>query len=161
MRRCHIWARIFCLSRDTGGAGANKHTYDFGFYESKMSVKKTAYSKTVRGGRKVEFKIVIKNEGSSPLKNIEACDNLPGALTFVRASGARFESGRACWRVSQLESGSRKTLKLTARADRGTGDCGMATNVATVGADGVSQVSRKASVRVRCAGGARAGGATG
>jgi len=47
------------------------------------------------------------------------CDRLPVGLAFGRVPGARFREGRACWSFDYLAPYARRTLRVTARADRG------------------------------------------
>ncbi len=77
----------------------------------------------------------------------------------MRATGARFRKGQACWTIPYLGAGERKTMRIVARTDRSD----QARTVRnTVVLTGRNVKRRKASATVRIDPAiARAGGVTG
>jgi hypothetical protein len=67
---------------------------------------------------------------------------LPPGLVFVRAPGATFSGGRACWRIASILAGQSRSYRMTVRANsvqRPT----FRTNVATVTSPGTDCTARR------------------
>jgi large repetitive protein len=125
-----------------------------------FTLTKTAAKKVVGGGKKVAFTITLRN-GPVALVNATVCDRLPAALVFVRAAGAGFVKGEACWQKKFVAAGKTLKLHLTARAVRGYKPR-KATNVASASAENApKKQSAKATVRVKPAFAGAPGGVTG
>lgn len=95
----------------------------------KLAIDKRAATNVVRAGDAVKF--VIKVTVPSPVINLTVCDILPRNMTFVRAPGAKFKSGHACW----TRPWANHTIYFVAVARVDSGARGKACNVATVGSD--------------------------
>ena len=63
---------------------------------------KVAAQKVIRSGQSVGFLVNVRNRGPGMARNVVVCDRLPDGLVFVRARGARFVNGDACWRIVRL-----------------------------------------------------------
>ncbi|MGH2937318.1 MAG: isopeptide-forming domain-containing fimbrial protein [Solirubrobacterales bacterium] len=120
---------------------------------------KTASRKVVPGGKKVAFTISLRN-GAAALTDAKICDRLPAALVFVKAAGARYVNGEACWTKKFVAADHTVKLHLTARAVKGY-KSRKARNVATAQADNASRRSAAATVRVKPAFAGKPGGVTG
>jgi uncharacterized repeat protein (TIGR01451 family)/fimbrial isopeptide formation D2 family protein len=120
---------------------------------------KTAARKVVPGGKKVGFTITLRN-GAAALTDAKVCDRLPAALVFVKAAGARYVNGEACWTKKFVAARQTVRLHLTARAVKGYSSR-QARNVATAEADNASRRSAAATVRVKPAFAGKPGGVTG
>jgi large repetitive protein len=83
-----------------------------------FTLTKTAAKKVVEGGKTVGFTITLRN-GPVALVNATVCDRLPAALVFVKAVGAKFVHGEACWQKKFVGAGKTARMHLTARAVRG------------------------------------------
>ena len=79
----------------------------------------------------MSFTIAVRARGAGTARNVQVCDVLPDGLVFVRAPGARFQNGQACWRIAQLSRRRSMTFRVTVRATRVLQQT-MATNVATL-----------------------------
>ncbi len=123
------------------------------------SISKRASRGAVRGGDPVRFAIKVR-VGTRAVANASVCDKLPDGLVFVRAKGARFRAGRACWSFRYLAPGARRTIHLTARAERGF-DVRRVRNVAVASARNAARRSAAAPVRIDPAFGGAGGGVTG
>lgn len=122
------------------------------------TISKKASRKSVRGGKTVTYTITVKM-GKRAGSNLRVCDRLPHGLAFVRATGARFRKGQACWTIPYLGANKKKTVRIVARTDR-SDRTRRVTNTAVLTGRNVAR--RKASAAVRIAPAlARPGGVTG
>jgi uncharacterized repeat protein (TIGR01451 family) len=69
-----------------------------------LVVSKVASTRMLRVGQTVDYVITVRNRGRGEATNINVCDRLPDGLVFVRARGALFASGNACWRIVRLRA---------------------------------------------------------
>ncbi len=124
-----------------------------------LAFSKTANKSRVHAGRMIGYALRVANRGSGPVAGARVCDRLPAGLTFVSAAPRATRSGgEYCWSLGTLPANSARTLRITARATRGTS--GNRTNRASLTASGVT--TRTASERVNVlAAAARGGGVTG
>jgi uncharacterized repeat protein (TIGR01451 family) len=146
-----------------------------------LVIEKVANKHIVHGGNTIQFTITIRARGQGTATNVQVCDVLPPGLVFVRAPGATFSGGRACWRIASISAGQRRSYHVTVRANsvqRAT----FRTNIATVVSPGTDCTARRvrrraihwevlaaslarcsatARVLVRPLAGGRAGGVTG
>jgi uncharacterized repeat protein (TIGR01451 family) len=123
------------------------------------SLTKTASQKVVPGGGKVSFAIRLRS-GAEALTDLTVCDRLPKGLVFVKAPGASFVEGRACWKRAYLGAHGVLKLRLLVRAVRGYQSL-RATNVAEAEAGNGPDRSAAATVRIKPAFGGKPGGVTG
>lgn len=122
------------------------------------TISKKASRKSVKGGKTVTYTITVKM-GKRAGSNLRVCDRLPHGLAFVRATGAQFRKGQACWTIPYLGANKTKTLRIVARTDR-SDRARRVTNTAVLTGRNVAR--RKASAAVRIAPAlARPGGVTG
>ena len=125
-----------------------------------FTLTKTAAKKVVEGGKKVAFTITLHN-GPTALVNAKVCDRLPAALVFVKAAGASFVKGEACWQKKYVAAHQTLKLHLTARAVRGFKPR-KARNVASASAENAPGAKRAAAtVRIKPAFAGAPGGVTG
>ena len=120
---------------------------------------KTAARKVVPGGGEVGFTIAMRN-GPTAMTAVRMCDRLPARLVFVRAPGASFVGGEACWKRPFIAAHAMFEAHLTARAVRGY-DWARARNVATAEAGNAPAETAAATVRIKPAFGGEPGGVTG
>jgi uncharacterized repeat protein (TIGR01451 family) len=102
-----------------------------------LVIRKVANKHAVRGSNTVQFTITIRARGQGTARNVQVCDALPPGLVFVRAPGATFRGGRACWRIKRISAGRSRSYHVTVRANsvqRAT----FRTNVATVVSPGTN-----------------------
>ncbi len=123
------------------------------------SLTKTASRKVVAGGKKLAFEITLRN-GAAALTDAKVCDRLPAPLVFVKAAGARYVNGEACWTKNYVAPHKVLRLHLVARAVKGY-KSRRARNVATARADNAAKHSAAATVRIKPAFAGRPGGVTG
>jgi uncharacterized repeat protein (TIGR01451 family)/fimbrial isopeptide formation D2 family protein len=126
---------------------------------ARWRVAKRAARSAVRGGEDVPFAITVRT-GSRAVAGARVCDRLPSGLVFVRARGARFRDGQACWTFRYLPPRSRRTVRVTARAERGF-SVRRVRNVALARASNAGRRRAAAGVRVSPAFGGSGGGVTG
>ena len=96
-----------------------------------LVIEKVANKHVVRGGKTAQFTITVRARGQGTATNVQVCDVVPEGLVFVRAPGARFQNGQACWRIAQLSRRRTMTFRVTVRATRVLQRT-IATNVATL-----------------------------
>jgi len=124
-----------------------------------FALTKTASRKVVPGGKKVAFTISLRN-GATALTNAKICDRLPAALTFVKAAGARYVNGEACWTKKFVAADQTVKLHLTARAVKDY-KSHQVRNVATARAANAARRSASVAVRIKAAFAGKPGGVTG
>jgi len=127
--------------------------------EGIFSLRKTASRKVVPGGKKVGFRITLRN-GAAALVDAKVCDRLPAALVFVKALGARYVNGEACWTKKNVAAHRVVRLHLVARAVMGY-KSRRARNVATARAGNAVRRVAAATVRIKPAFAGEPGGVTG
>lgn len=113
---------------------------------TRIGLTKRASRSVVRGGDKVTFTIRATMPKGVAGANVRVCDRLPDGLTYVRAKGAAFRRGQACWTVAYMAPGSTRTFRIVARAERGTRTRSVRNRAVVTGAN---VVRRTASARVR------------
>ena len=96
-----------------------------------LVVTKVAAERVVRSGHSVAFLIAVRNRGRGPAANVIVCDRPPDGLVFVRARGARFVNGNACWRIERLAATKAKRFAVRVRPVR-TNRGKVIVNVATI-----------------------------
>ena len=124
-----------------------------------FALTKTASRKVVPGGKKVAFTIALRN-GAAALTDAKICDRLPAALTFVKAAGARYVNGEACWTKKFVAADQTVKLHLTARAVKDY-KSHQVRNVATARAANAARRSASVAVRIKAAFAGKPGGVTG
>jgi large repetitive protein len=128
--------------------------------KANFTLAKVASRPVVPGGQKVGFTITLHN-GATALTEAKVCDRLPAALVFVKAAGAAFVNGEACWKEHYVAPHKVLRLHLMARAVKGF-TARRAKNVASASAAN-AKGARKASatVRIKPVFGGAPGGVTG
>jgi uncharacterized repeat protein (TIGR01451 family)/fimbrial isopeptide formation D2 family protein len=128
--------------------------------KANFTLTKVASRPVVPGGQKVGFTITLHN-GATALTEAKVCDRLPAALVFVKAAGAAFVNGEACWKEHYVAPHKVLHLHLMARAVKGF-TARRAKNVASASAAN-AKGARKASatVRIKPVFGGAPGGVTG
>ena len=102
-----------------------------------LVIRKVANKHVVRASNKIQFTITLRARGQGTATNVQVCDVLPPGLVVVRAPGATFRGGRACWRITSISAGRSRSYHVTVRANsvqRAT----FRTNVATVVSPGTN-----------------------
>jgi uncharacterized repeat protein (TIGR01451 family)/fimbrial isopeptide formation D2 family protein len=127
--------------------------------KAKYTLTKTASRKVVPGGKKLGFTITLQN-GFAAMTNAKVCDRLPAALVFVKAPGARYVNGEACWMKKYVAANEAVKLHLIARAVKGYKSL-QVRNVATSRADNAGRRSASVAVRIKAAFAGKPGGVTG
>jgi len=62
---------------------------------------------------KVDFKILVKNAGSTNLNNIKVVDTLPNLVTFVGSPGTYFPNTRQVeWQIDTLKPGEEQSFEI-------------------------------------------------
>jgi large repetitive protein len=123
----------------------------------RVTLRKRASRKAVRGGDAVTFILTATARGEGTARGVEVCDSLPARLTPVSLDGSRRRAGllpldgrrragRVCWRIAELEAGRSRRLRIVARADR-VSRVRRVTNVASLSVAG--RAPRQARARVR------------
>jgi uncharacterized repeat protein (TIGR01451 family) len=126
---------------------------------ARLAVSKTAARSAVRGGETVRFRIAVNTRGRA-VADAWVCDRLPAGLVFVRARGATFQNGQACWRWGYMGSGAKRVVHVITRAERGF-SARSVRNVAVAAAMNARRQSDAARVQVAPAFGGVGGGVTG
>jgi uncharacterized repeat protein (TIGR01451 family) len=123
-----------------------------------FKLSKRAAHRTARAGTTMRYTITAKNTGGHAAANVRVCDAPGSQLTFVRARGARFSKGRACWTIGYWRAGQSRRFHVKARL---AGDAhGKVVNRGTLTADNAAAARARAIVRAGATGG-RGGGVTG
>jgi uncharacterized repeat protein (TIGR01451 family) len=127
--------------------------------KARWKLAKRASRRAVRGGKSVRFAITVRARGRA-VAGAKVCDPLPDGLVFMRARGATFRNGRACWKLGYLAPNSKHTVHVVTRAERGFSIRNVR-NVAVARASNAARRTDGARVRVKPAFGGDDGGVTG
>jgi large repetitive protein len=128
--------------------------------QANFTLAKKASRPVVPGGQRVGFTITLHN-GATALTEAKVCDRLPAALVFVKAAGAAFVNGEACWKEHYVAPHKVLRLHLMARAVKGF-TARRAKNVASAtAANGKGARKASATVRIEPVFGGAPGGVTG
>ncbi|NOT61010.1 MAG: DUF11 domain-containing protein, partial [Acidobacteria bacterium] len=113
----------------TGTAGANDHTYDFGFQPQRvdLSLTKAVSNGPYVVGQQITYTLVVANATDcgiygpcSVATDVTVRDVLPAGLTFQTANpAADFNNAASTWTVGTLNPGASRTLMITARINEG------------------------------------------
>lgn len=114
---------------------------------TKITVKKTLLTKTLRAGRQATYRITAKNTGTKTAKAVVVCDVTSSELVYLSASRkATFRKGVPCFKVGDLKAGKSATITVRVRV---TGDArGQVVNRATADGGNTKVASARASKRV-------------
>jgi uncharacterized repeat protein (TIGR01451 family) len=114
----------------------------------------------IRAGSTATFTIRVRNPSVRTLRDVRACVALPAGLDYAGSrSTAKASRGRYCWTIARLAGHGDRTLRLTARALRGTSGTKAVRATAT---SPDARAARQAVRAVRVAGAqAPSGGVTG
>jgi uncharacterized repeat protein (TIGR01451 family) len=115
-----------------------------------LRLEKSTRRNVVRPGEVFAYRIVVRNTGGAPARQVRVCDQASADLAIVRAPGAeQVSTRRACWDVRLLRADGRRTFVVIARVVAGA-DPGVKPNTATATASNVSgRLRDRARVRVR------------
>jgi len=113
-----------------------------------LVLRKVSNKHVVNVGARIQFTITLRARGTGKATNARVCDTLPPGLVFIRAPGATFSGGRACWRIASISAGQSRRYRVTVRASsvqRAT----VRRNVATVVAPNTNCSAGRPSPRCR------------
>jgi uncharacterized repeat protein (TIGR01451 family) len=85
--------------------------------EPDIDVDKRTATRFARPGQLVRYRITVRNRDDVPVRSLRACDRVPRALRFVRATPRlhRAAGHRLCLTIRLLRPGHRRTFRLTFR----------------------------------------------
>ncbi len=113
-----------------------------------IGLKKTANKKLVLQGGKVTFTLTVTSRGPGTAINVQVCDRLPEAMSFVSVPGGRIVFGDACWRLGNMPAGATRTLKAIVKVNA-VARVGFHINTAVATADNTTQRFSKRKVNVK------------
>jgi uncharacterized repeat protein (TIGR01451 family) len=115
-----------------------------------LRLNKSTRRDVVRPGEVFAYRIVVRNPGDGPARQVRVCDEPSADLAIVRAPGAeQVSSRRACWDISLLRAGRSRTFAVIAQVVSGA-DPGVKPNTAAANASNVrGRLQDVARVRVR------------
>jgi uncharacterized repeat protein (TIGR01451 family) len=116
----------------------------------RLQLTKSTRRDVVRPGEVFAYRIVVRNPGDGPARQVRVCDEPSADLAIVRAPGAEQVSRRrACWDIRLLRAGRSRTFAVIAQVRAGA-EPGVKPNTATAGASNVGgRLRSTARVRVR------------
>jgi uncharacterized repeat protein (TIGR01451 family) len=115
-----------------------------------LRLTKSTRRDVVRPGEVFAYRIVVRNTGDGPARQVRVCDEPSADLAIVRAPGAEQVSARrACWDVRRIGPGRSRVFAVIAQVVA-EAEPGVKPNTATAGAGNVSGRLRSlARVRVQ------------
>jgi uncharacterized repeat protein (TIGR01451 family) len=115
-----------------------------------LGLTKSTRRDVVRPGEVFAYRIVVRNTGDGPARQVRVCDEPSADLAIVRAPGAEQVSRRrACWDVRRIGAGRSRVFAVIAQVLAGA-EPGVKPNTATAGAGNVSgRLRSMARVRVQ------------
>jgi uncharacterized repeat protein (TIGR01451 family) len=119
---------------------------DTTFYDNIDSKVKTFYV-----GDNLEFIIDIENNGSDTINNLKVKDILPKNLSLTMFPGTYNNTDNTTeWIIDELKAGEKKSFMVRTKVIKEDDYCGVVTNTAQVGADGIGDQDT-ASFYIGCA----------
>ncbi|MBI1761341.1 MAG: carboxypeptidase regulatory-like domain-containing protein [Acidobacteria bacterium] len=118
----------------TGGAGANDHSNDLGFFDERvdLSLTKAVSAGPYAPGQNLTYTLLVSNATDctkagvfagpcSTATNVTIADAFPAQLTFVSANpAAAYNAATNVWTVGTLAPGASATIQITATVKAGT-----------------------------------------
>jgi uncharacterized repeat protein (TIGR01451 family) len=88
--------------------------------EPDIDIDKDTQTRFAHPGDLITYRITVRNRGDAPVRGLRACDRLPRALRFVRASTRlhRAAGRRLCLTIRLLRPHQRRTFRATFRLRR-------------------------------------------
>jgi uncharacterized repeat protein (TIGR01451 family) len=114
---------------------------------ARLDVRKRAKRAKAGVGDVVKYEIVVRSRTRVPLRDVEVCDKVPGALDLMGAPGARIRGNKACWRLD-LPPRATRTFKVRAKVKPTKYDRRVVNTAKVAGAD-VENVRDRERVRVK------------
>ncbi len=85
-------------------------------FKTKLRVSKTADKSNVRVNEKIEYTIVVTNEGSIALTDVSVNDYMPKGMEYISSRPeAKIRTNGVYWIINKIEAGSSVTLKVWAK----------------------------------------------
>jgi uncharacterized repeat protein (TIGR01451 family)/fimbrial isopeptide formation D2 family protein len=84
---------------------------------TQVSLRKLADRSSVAPGGEIVYRLVVRDTGSAPARDVRVCDALPSQTTVVSRGGAHLRSERLCFARFTLAPGRSRTFKIVLRAD--------------------------------------------
>jgi uncharacterized repeat protein (TIGR01451 family) len=84
-----------------------------------LAVAAAASHAVVPAGATVRFTLAVRVGADAAARALTVCDRLPASMTFVRAPGATFRKGDACWTRAAARPGAVLRFAVVARVDHG------------------------------------------
>jgi uncharacterized repeat protein (TIGR01451 family) len=81
-----------------------------------LSLRKRASRTRVAAGRRVRYRLTLRNRGANPALSVRVCDRLPKGLTLRSAAGARVKGRTACWTIARLAGHASRKFTVNALA---------------------------------------------
>jgi uncharacterized repeat protein (TIGR01451 family)/fimbrial isopeptide formation D2 family protein len=97
----------------SGGVQSSEAARD----RTRVTLRKVAQLASVRPGRGVAYRLILRNAGRSAARGLRLCDTLPTQTTVLRRGGGRLAAGRICFTLARLRAGAKRTFKIALRAD--------------------------------------------
>lgn len=88
--------------------------------QPRLVLTKRPTKRTVGAGETVDIHITVQNRGRGDARNVRVCDRLPKHFVFVRAGGAQFRKGDACWTFRRLQPGAVRHVVVRTKTVMGT-----------------------------------------
>ncbi|HEV2727295.1 MAG TPA: DUF11 domain-containing protein, partial [Solirubrobacterales bacterium] len=115
----------------------------------RLVVRKVASSGFARPGSVVGYRIVVRNKGNGPARNVRVCDHPPAQQETLRTEPLARGEASPCWHLERLRAGQKRVFRLTSRVEEAAGKA-VQRNRATVSAGNVKgREAASAGVRVK------------
>ena len=112
-----------------------------------LGLARLAPRSVVGAGTTVRFILSVRVGPDAAARELTVCDRLPSSMTFVRAPGATFRRGDACWTRAGAKPGAVLRFAVVARVDHGAA-AGTACNHTSATAGNAATVRARTCVAV-------------
>jgi uncharacterized repeat protein (TIGR01451 family) len=75
---------------------------------------------TVTPGQRIDYTILVENNGNASATNVTVVETLPADTTFIWSDGGVFDGTTVTWAGLTIEPGETKKLRFAVELDRGT-----------------------------------------
>ena len=114
---------------------------------ARVTLRKLVNHSVVAQGRRLDYRLVVRDASAETARHLEVCDRLPAQTTVVSRGAGKLSAGRICFTLPSLAAGRRHVFRLVLRVDSNAR--GQVVNHATVTGENFPRAAAHVATRVR------------
>jgi len=84
---------------------------------TRVTLQKLLSERAVSPGGRLDYRLIVRNVGSSTAEKVQVCDRVPQRTTVVSRDHGRMAAGRICFAIASLAPGKTRSFAIVLRAD--------------------------------------------